>query len=270
MLMTYKRSRGVTLIEMLVGLLVGLVVVAAAGSVYISTFRGQTGNTKLVRLNQDLRAMMDIMARDIRRAGFVTNDPITNFSSLQTNPFFSGTEDLAIYNSGNCIVYSYNKDNDSPPVVDNNERFGFRKTGTELQMRTSGTTNANCTDGSWETITEPQVEITGLTFAPSSSTLNSTSMSIDTDGDGCLDGDDADPITPSATCKTGNYGNGLCDIGEACNNCSNTGSSGDPACLTIRTITITLSGQVKNDPSVSQTITHQVRIRNDKFTPAVP
>jgi len=87
MLMTYKRSRGVTLIEMLVGLLVGLVMVAAAGSIYISTFRGQTNNTKLVRLNQDLRTMMDIMARDIRRAGFVTSDPVTNFSALQTNPF---------------------------------------------------------------------------------------------------------------------------------------------------------------------------------------
>jgi len=83
-----QKNRGVTLIEMLVGLLVGLVVVAAAGSIYISTFRGQTNNTKLVRLNQDLRAMMDIMARDIRRAGFVTSDPVTNFSALQSNPFF--------------------------------------------------------------------------------------------------------------------------------------------------------------------------------------
>jgi len=32
--------------------------------------------------------MMDIMARDIRRAGFVTADPVTNFSALQSNPFF--------------------------------------------------------------------------------------------------------------------------------------------------------------------------------------
>jgi len=88
MLMTYKKNRGVTLIEMLVGLLVGLVVVAAAGSVYITTFRGQTGNTKLVRLNQDLRAMMDIMARDIRRAGFVTADPVTNFSACKAIHFF--------------------------------------------------------------------------------------------------------------------------------------------------------------------------------------
>jgi len=137
-------------------------------------------------------------------------------------------------------------------------------------MRTSGTTNANCTDGSWETITEPLVEITGLTFALNSNTLNSTSMATDTDGDGCLDGDDQSPATASATCKTGNYGNGLCDAGEACNTCVNTGAPDDPACLTIRTVTITLSGQVKSDPSVSQTITHQVRIRNDKFTPAVP
>jgi len=91
-------------------------------------------------------------------------------------------------------------------------------------------------------------------------------MTTDTDGDGCLDGDD-DGATP---CTHGTYGNGRCDTGEPCNTCVNTGASGDPACLTIRTVTITLSGQVKSDPSVSQTITHQVRIRNDKFTPAVP
>ena len=86
--------------------------------------------------------------------------------------------DIAIHDGGACIVYAYNRDDDAnndrvtdetPSAVDSNERLGFRLSNGELRMRLSGATNENCTDGSWESITEPEVQITGLTF-----TLTST------------------------------------------------------------------------------------------------
>jgi type IV pilus assembly protein PilW len=220
------------------------------------------------------------MTRDIRRAGFVTSDPATNFSMLQNNPFFDSTNDLAIYtyNSQNCIVYSYNRDEDPdnngvmdevPPAVDDGERLGFRLyTLGKLQMRTSHTTNADCINGSWQSITEPEVEITTLTFTLTSTPLNVTSMATDTDSDGCMDGDDADPAVASAGCVTGDYGNNLCDTGEACNTCTRNGSP-DPACLYVRNVAISLTGRLSDDNTVTQTITEQVRVRNDKFLPAI-
>ena len=252
----YKKSQqGMTLVELLVGLLVGLVVLGAATVTFLNSLGAQTDNLNLARLNQDMRSMMDIMTRDIRRTGFVTSDPATNSAILLNNPFFSADKDIQVI--GSCIVYSYNADDDSPPAVDANEHFGFRLSDNgELQMRSSGTTNTACDDGTWETITEPEIIITGLTFTLLGNTnadgLNATSMATDTDGDGVMDGDTGGDAADS--------GNGFCDAGEVCNTCQ----SGE-ACLYVRAVTISLSGQLRDDNAVSQTITQQVRLRNDKF-----
>lgn len=281
--MSRKPHSGFNLIELMIGLAVGLLVVSAAMSVFYNAMQGITDNTKLVRLNQDMRAMMDIMVRDIRRAGFVTSNP-TYFADLKDNPYFDAvssghTTDIALLNSNTCIVYSYNRDDDRPSRIrehdheheEEDERLGFRwnVNAGELEMRTSGHTNESC-EGNWETITEPEVEITGLTFLLTSTTLNATSMLNDSDNDGCRDGDDENPTTSSASCKTGTYGNGLCDAGEPCNTCTRNGSP-DPACVIVRYITIQqLSGRLRDDPTMTQSITETVRVRNDKFLPAIP
>jgi type IV pilus assembly protein PilW len=272
MLIIHKQQTGVTLIELLIGMLIGLIIVAAGISVFVTSVRGQSDNIKLSRLNQDMRAMMDIIERDIRRAGFVTSDPATNLASLQDNPFFDANAELAVYDSNTCIVYAYNrdesddKDDDGDGRIDvvSSDRLGFRLVSGNLEMRTSGTTNANCTDGTWESITESEVEITGLTFNLISTTLNVSSMTNDDDGDGVSETADTDGIP---------YGddndNGFCDSGEVCNTCARDGSP-DPACLYVRNVTITLIGRLRDDNAVTQTITEQVRVRNDKYLAPIP
>ncbi len=275
-----KKQSGLTLVELMIGMLVGIIVAGGAVSIFSNSVSSQSDNIKLTRLNQDLRAMMDIMVRDIRRAGFVTSLPDTHFASLQDNPFFDTTTDISIldYDGGtdNCIMYSYNRDEndddgggtlESPPAVDNNERLGFRlASDNQLEMRQTGTTNASC-GGSWQTITEPEVEITNLQFTLTSSPLNVTSMMNDDDNDGVVEASDSDGVP---------YGddnsNGLCDTGEVCNTCvlSSPPASGDLACLFVRHVTISLAGRLTDDNAVTQTITQDVRIRNDKFIAAVP
>lgn len=266
-MLTHRKGQiGISLVELLIGMLVGLIVVAGGLSIFTASVRGQADNVKLSRLNQYMRAMMDIMVRDIRRAGFVTSDPDTNLDSLRNNPFFDDTiTDLAVYNDGSCIVYTYNRNNDSPPDVGSNEYFGFRLSDDgKLEMRRSGSTNENCTNSAWESITEVEVEITGLTFALTSTELNVTSMTNDDDGDGIMEASDSDGIP---------YGddnnNGVCDTGEVCNICTRDGSPA-PACLYVRNVTITLTGRLHDDHAVTQTIVEQVRVRNDKYLAAVP
>ena len=275
MLKNRKQQAGVTLVELMIGLLVGLIVVAAGTNIFSTSIRGQTDNINLIRLNQDMRAMMDIMARDIRRAGFVTSDPEANLTSLRNNPFFNGVfTDIAVHDEGACIVYAYNRDDDvnndgvtdeTPSAVDSNERLGFSLSEGRLRIRLSGATNEDCSYGSWQNITEPEVEITELTFRLTSTPLNVTSMATDTDSDGCYNGDDQNPTIASSSCKTGNYGNNLCDTGEACNTCT-TGQ----ACLYVRNVAILLTGRLRDDNAVTQTITEQVRVRNDKYLATAP
>jgi type IV pilus assembly protein PilW len=216
--------------------------------------------------------MMDIMVRDIRRAGFVTSDPATNLASILDNPFtdnitVGATTDLELHNANSCIVYAYNRDDDTPPVVENNERLGFKQVGAELRMRQTGATNENCDNSRWQNITEPEVEITYLQFTLTTSMLNVSSMIEDDDNDGTVEASDNDDIPYGD-----NNNNGICDVAEVCNTCvrASPAVSGDPNCLYIRSIAITLTGRLATDNAVTQTLTVKTRVRNDKFLADVP
>lgn len=65
-----RRQTGVTLIELMIGLAVGLIVIS--GALFLLASLTQDNRRLLVetRLNQDLRAASDLIARDLRRAGY--------------------------------------------------------------------------------------------------------------------------------------------------------------------------------------------------------
>ena len=67
------RSRGLSIVEMLVGIAIGLFVVA--GATLVAT--GQLADNRLLmletQLQQDLRATADLVARELRRGGLWGN-----------------------------------------------------------------------------------------------------------------------------------------------------------------------------------------------------
>lgn len=68
-----QHQQGMTLVEMLVSLVAGLLVVAGALSLFSTVI--VSGNTTLMlsRLNQDVQAVTDMIVRDIQRAGYHFN-----------------------------------------------------------------------------------------------------------------------------------------------------------------------------------------------------
>ena len=67
--MTHRLERGLSMVELLVGAAIGLVIVAAAGSV-VAAHRVAARHLQLeARLMQELRAAAELIARDLRRAG---------------------------------------------------------------------------------------------------------------------------------------------------------------------------------------------------------
>jgi type IV pilus assembly protein PilW len=74
MFMTRPRpARGLSIIELLIGIAIGLFVLAGATMVASNQL---TDNRRLLletQIQQDLRAAMDIIARDLRRGGFWDN-----------------------------------------------------------------------------------------------------------------------------------------------------------------------------------------------------
>jgi type IV pilus assembly protein PilW len=75
-------NRGFTLIELLVAMALGLVVLGAVLKVFVSQNRTNAAQQEVAYAQQNVRAAMDLMAREIRSAGY---DPEDNgFEGIKT------------------------------------------------------------------------------------------------------------------------------------------------------------------------------------------
>lgn len=168
-------------------MVVAMLVIGGAVAVYSNTAKSHTDTMKAMQLAQNMRAAMAVMQREIANAGYIGDQP---GDLVLNNPYFvTGSTDLAVYNSGNsCVVFAYNRDGDSPVVVDDNERLGFRLSSNTVQMRLGGSgDNSNCTNGSWESILAEDVEATALGFTLTTNTVNSGGHSTTcSSGDTCV------------------------------------------------------------------------------------
>lgn len=69
--MSIRSQRGLSLVELMVGITVGLFVVAAAATLVSLQLADNRHLTLETQVQQDLRATADIIARDVRRAGIL-------------------------------------------------------------------------------------------------------------------------------------------------------------------------------------------------------
>lgn len=159
-----RARRGFSIIELMVGTTAGLLLVASSIAIF-GTQLAAAHHTRLeVRINQDLRAAADVVARDLRRASFWQNaiqgTVASGWGSATTaNPY------RGITASGGTIAYRFSRDATENDTLDANEQFGFRvHTDFSLQMQTA--------DGSWISLTDPDiVKITAFTITPDETTL---------------------------------------------------------------------------------------------------
>lgn len=233
---------GFSLLELLIGIVVGIMVVAGAVKIFTNSSTNMTEHAQVARLDEDLRNMMAVMTDEIQRAGFVSGSP--NISVLQNNIFSDLTfEDIVIkgvtYPKA-CMLLMYNKDAKNPSVVDNDERFGFRlaldtsfSPDKRLLRMWRGGTNWACnsaTPTNWITITSPEVEITNLKFELSETMLNVTQ-------------------------RENSPGVAITNPPPACNAVDK--------CLIVRNVAVTLTGALKD--GTTQTLMDRVRVRNDQY-----
>lgn len=149
-------NRGVSLIELMVAMAVGLFILMGMTTILVNDLRANSSTLKATRLNQELRASMDLMIREIRRSGYV-GDAIQAIGNVATGQSFSNT--VTISNSGNQLDFGYDANGDG--TIASSESHGFRLNASAVQML-QGT---DWTSGTKQNITDPNsVEITSLTF----------------------------------------------------------------------------------------------------------
>lgn len=156
-------QRGLSLIELMVGMVVAMVVIAGAFAAYMAMTVSSRDSIRADRLNQDLQTVMDLMVADLRRAGYWNSEAT---GAPTNNPF--STIDTA---TAGCILYSY--DVDANGQISDNERFGFKLTGSTVRSRTSGTSLTDCDNGTWGALTDDVVvNVSTLTFVAENKCVN--------------------------------------------------------------------------------------------------
>lgn len=167
---------GFTLTELIIAVAINALLFGALITIFLANLNHYRMTININRLNQQLYAVVDIMAAEIRRAGYWANAKNDLGTNQNNNPFMATGVDISV-TSGNCILFAYDHDkNGTLPSIgsaSDDERYGFRLSGQTIQTRPPGATFAcNASASSWENITDTNVvQITALTFTLNTSTV---------------------------------------------------------------------------------------------------
>ena len=239
--MRMNLRRGFSMVELLVALVAGLIIVGTATTLYVSIIRANATSVQLSSLNLGMQSLLDVMERDIRRAGYFANASLNLSRDANGNPVIAPTDRTAMFtlmtSAGSttlqdmqqltvtdpllydCILLRYDA-NDDGAIAGTNEILGYRFKSVALglefrQWATVAdqlTTPTQCNDDEgWSNISQDgQVQLSSVTFA----------------------------ITPAVgfSVPTGQ-----------------------------RTITVSMVGQSQQRPALSLTLQRQVRMRNDQY-----
>lgn len=118
-------ERGLSIVELLVGVAVGLFIVGGAAKLVVDNLSANRRSLLETRVNQDLRAAADLVARDLRRSGYWQNAASGLWSSTGAPPIANPHRTVAVGGTSDLgtIAYSYAKDSNN--VLDTNEQYGY-------------------------------------------------------------------------------------------------------------------------------------------------
>ncbi len=145
-------QRGLSIVELMVGMTVGLVISGMAGFYLVGLILENKNVVIETRLMQDMRAALDVVARDLRRAGYDQAAHL-NVNQATLNPHFTITV------NGSSATYSYSKNDIQGTAPDADEEYGFKIENGVLSFK-----NGN---SGYQALTDEQfTNVTSLTITP--------------------------------------------------------------------------------------------------------
>lgn len=248
---TDVRNDGFTLIEFMIAILIGLIIIVAIGTIYITTYRSSADTLKSAQLNHDMGTTALVMVNDIRRAGY-WGGAVTG-SEPKNNPFLTATANLQIIGNS-CILYSYDANGsgfltpaDQTDDIDGIEYYGFKLNNGTIQMRLSGSTTADCDDGQWVNLLDSaEINITDLRFSFVPDAVNIPNVSATSR---CLNVS-VDPQELSNKDCASAIADGDITAGEI---------------VETRQVLYSMTGTLVDDNTVLKTLSGSVKVRNDRY-----
>jgi type II secretory pathway pseudopilin PulG len=158
-----QQPRGLSLVELMVGLALGLFVVAAAALIVSNQLNDNRRLLLEAQVQQDLRASVDIIARDLRRSGSVGDD-VSRQSAWSAG---SGTVFRNVLAPVQITAGTYDSITfDYAPTANVSGPYGFRVVSRTVGERTVGVLQANLGrlgTSNWQDLTDSYtVDITAM------------------------------------------------------------------------------------------------------------
>jgi type II secretory pathway component PulJ len=291
-----NRQAGFGLVEMMIGILVGLIVVAAATSMLSTTMASSNDNIKMTRLDQEMRQVMTMLSRDLKRATLwdpaadvfrvSASSPLTLVGGVTGNVNVTSSSgnlgQIGAKAVGGTLIYKVGS------TIYRGTITGFSGGGFDVTISTAWPAKAATADGvsagSWN-ILRPESAIT--TDAVAGTPGVCVLITYDTDASGTYSDserfgyrydatDDAVEIRTSAasgdSCTSGGSWENLTDdntvqitaFSVTDNSPATVVSSGFN--INVREYTISITGNLKTDTGVVRTLQETIRVRNDQLS----
>ena len=162
--------RGLSIVELMVGIAVGMFVLAGASLLASSQLSDNRQLLLETQVQQDLRATADLIARELRRGGYWANAGSTVWPAAApaVNPYRGAWTDIG---AGGRSEWSYSYSSDTDGTTENDaedgaERFGFALNQADgvIEMRLGG--------AGWQALTDPNVvRVTRFSVTPNPLTI---------------------------------------------------------------------------------------------------
>ena len=291
------QQRGFSLTELLVGLATSMFLLAGVLGMFSSTLSSQGSNLKQTRLNQELRNMMDLMSRDIRRAGYWS---LASYAAQPAGAItLSGTTGSITVTSNAAPFTNLN----SAALVGRTLLTGFgagtitgRTNDSAISVTVTRTFSQTwINEGSWMISNLFSDSANNLTLSADGTCVQ---YAYDSAGDGTLSDNDkfafrlsngvvqmypGSGTAPNCTAGTGTFtdlssntinitaltfssADTTCINLNAVGNCTSPAPTSGQVLLYQRELDITLTGALASDASVTRTMSESVRLRNDVIT----
>ena len=159
-------QRGLSLIELMVGIAIALFIAASGATLLAGNLRENRSLLLEARLMQDLRTAADVVARDLRRAGYwgAATDGVwsAGASGVRANPYTALSPGAA---ASDAVSLRYSRDATENHLVDSNEQFGYRLRAGAIEIQLGA--------GNWQALTDAgSVRIVEFTVTPAVQDIN--------------------------------------------------------------------------------------------------
>ena len=160
------QQRGLSLVELMIGLALGLFITAAGVSVLVGQWREHRSATAAMRLMQDLRSASDIITRDLRRAGHWADATAGvgrhRRAGAVANPYAALAPAAA---ASDAARFAYSRDATENQLLDSNEQFGLRLRNGVIELLLGA--------GNWQALTDAgTLQVTAFSVQPSMQTVS--------------------------------------------------------------------------------------------------